>query len=141
MILDLLFGFLIGTFAEYWVHRALHIWFPVFHAKHHDNPKDYEIGGSWATHLAIVFIISTLMTVFFSLWVAVGFCFWYIFYAGLHYYSHHIPAMKDSWIDYAQYNHIVHHNENDFNYGVTVPIWDIIFMTYKRGINRNKHAS
>lgn len=131
------FGFILGTLAEYWVHRGLHFFFPKFHQAHHDNPLDRTIGGSWAAHgvaLAAIFLAFAFLT---SWLIGVGFLIWYAIYAGLHYYSHQIPSRQNSWIDFIQDNHIVHHNEPSFNFGVTVPFWDILFKTYRRGEDRN----
>lgn len=130
------FGFIFGTFIEYWLHRALHKFFPVYHQQHHDDPKDYSVGGSWQAHLSYIALGAVVIS-FFSLWMALGFLIWYGIYVCVHYYCHHLPAIKATWVDPFQDNHIVHHNENDFNYGVTSPVWDLAFMTYKKGANRN----
>lgn len=131
-------GFIIGTLAEYLVHRGLHRFFPTFHQAHHDNPTDRSIGGSWYVHGALLAAISLLFAFSLSWLISVGFLLWYVAYAALHYYSHQIPSRQDSWIDFIQDNHIVHHNEPEYNFGVTVPIWDMWpFKTYKRGEDRN----
>lgn len=130
-------GFLLGTLAEYWVHRGMHKFFPRFHQAHHDNPTDRTIGGSWLVHGIALAVIFAFFAFLLSWLIGVGFLIWYAVYAALHYYSHQVPSRENSWIDFEQDNHIIHHNEPEFNFGVTVPIWDMLFKTYRRGEDRN----
>lgn len=132
-----LLGFAIGTFAEYVVHRALHLpWLYRFHQGHHDNPTDYAVGGSWKVYLGIVAAIAAALA-FIHWGVALGFLLWYGFFTGLHYSSHHISAAKRSWIDYLQDQHIAHHNDPSKNYSVTMPLWDWLFRSYVAGEDKN----
>lgn len=137
------FGFLLGTFAEYWVHRLLHIVpaLRAWHQKHHDNPVDYTVGGSWTTHAGIVLGISLALALV-QPFISVGFLIWYAVYATLHYYCHHVQASKRHVIDYFQDLHIEHHaaplDGSGKNFAVTFPVWDWLFGTYQAGVDRNR---
>lgn len=135
----IVFGYLLGTLAEYWVHRALHVvpFLKQWHQKHHDDPSDYTVGGSWLAHAIILSTIFVVLGAALSLWVALGFMVWYGVYSSLHYYSHHISAAKRHLIDWFQDTHIEHHVTPDKNYSVSAPWWDMVFRTYKSGTNRN----
>lgn len=62
---------------------------------------------------------------------AIGFSVGFAIYAVTHYWLHHGQA--DCWLTRKlRRNHNVHHHIDDHsNYGVTSPLWDIVFRTYK----------
>lgn len=133
-------GYLLGTLAEYGAHRALHVvpMLDKWHQKHHDNPDDYTVGGSWTAHAITLAVIFVALGALLSLWVALGFMVWYGIYSALHYYTHQVSAAKPHLIDYFQDTHIEHHVTPNVNYSVSFPVWDWVFGTYKSAANRNR---
>lgn len=140
ILFKLVVGYLLGTLAEYWVHRGLHV-VPVlrtWHQKHHDKPDDYTVGGSWLTHALTLAVIFVVLGWLLSLWVALGFMLWYGVYSALHYYSHQVQASKPHLIDFIQDTHIEHHVTPNKNFSVSFPVWDMVFGTYVKAANRNR---
>jgi Fatty acid hydroxylase superfamily len=92
-------GFVLWTFIEYWVHRALHMWhFPLFpavhaclraaHIRHHQNPVEPPGGTLYSSAIILVvvifcFAVPAVSTIF------LGFLFGYLVFIALHYAEHH----------------------------------------------------
>jgi len=116
-------GFALFTFAEYWTHRELlHRWFyHGTHEQHHKEPEGYVTFAWWVLPLS-----------FFMLWLALplglfagltaGYC-WFIFW-------HHVLHHTDWAPRYAHW-HLVHHRAARWNFGITTPLWDRLFGTYR----------
>lgn len=139
-----LLGLLAWTFTEYVLHRwVFHYmgarpWqrrmFFVIHGVHHDFPNDADrlvmpLGAS----IPMGVIFYTVFYVALGRAVAdplfVGFALGYLIYDGMHYAIHHltVPTRAGKWI---KRHHIVHHfTGEDARYGVSNPLWDIIFGT------------
>jgi len=64
-----------------------------------------------------------------------GFVVGYLFYDGTHYYVHHfVPATR--WGKFLRRHHMTHHHaDHDGGFGVSSPLWDLVFRTMpvKRG--------
>lgn len=123
------FGAILFTFAEYWVHRvALHRFFyHGTHERHHDHPAEYVTFPIWYTPaIFAMFYFAMPLAVFAG--VVVGFC-WFTWW---HHILHHFDLTK--WPRpvqrYALW-HLAHHRLDDCNYGITVPVWDFVFGTYR----------
>jgi len=146
-------GFVLGaflwTFTEYTMHRFVFHFkarnpteeriFFLFHGVHHAQPQ-------CKTRLVMPPIVSVplsvvtygLMNLIFALllglphWVGPvmsGFTVAYLFYDLTHYATHHFAMRHGIW-KYLKRYHMQHHYKTpDARYGVSSPIWDIVFKT------------
>jgi sterol desaturase/sphingolipid hydroxylase (fatty acid hydroxylase superfamily) len=128
-------GFIAWTFLEYWTHRLfLHqIYWHANHQHHHSNPQDYIVFPLWympslflAAYLILKFTLPTLV------WpLLAGFSLGYCWFLIWHHALHHLDLENKPWIKtYANW-HNVHHEGYPANYGITTPIWDFVFRTYR----------
>ncbi|MDU8885852.1 sterol desaturase family protein [Yeosuana sp. MJ-SS3] len=146
MILLFFAGFIFFTFIEYIMHRYLyHI--PAttakrkkvsytMHGVHHDYPKD-------KSRLAMPPVLSLVIaTVFFIIYRTIlgdyafgflaGFLIGYATYLAVHYSVHafHVP---NNFLKHLWYHHSIHHyREPDRAFGVSSPLWDVVFRTMPR---------
>jgi sterol desaturase/sphingolipid hydroxylase (fatty acid hydroxylase superfamily) len=140
------FGVLVWTFLEYMLHRFVFHYQPkstwgkrfhfILHGVHHDYPND-------ATRLVMPPGISIpLAVIFYAIFLAVfgaaltpaiftGMIFGYLCYDMLHYATHHFSMKKGVWA-WLKKHHMRHHYGDDHTgYGVSTPLWDFVFGTYK----------
>lgn len=124
------FGVLLFTFIEYWLHRVvLHRWFfKATHERHHTHPKEYVVFPIWylpPIFLAFYFVLPLAVFAGFI----VGYC-WFLYW---HHWLHHIDLKR--WPRpvqrYATW-HLGHHQRDDYNFGIVVPIWDFLFGTNRQ---------
>ena len=144
-------GMFVWTFTEYVLHRfvfhyhAKHEWsrklFWSFHGVHHDYPSDplrLVMVPSVSIPLAATFYF---LFVFIMGWVYAaaftpGFLTAYLFYDMTHYAVHHFP-IKGPLFGYLRTYHMRHHyNAPDLGYGVSSPLWDVVFRTTFHKITR-----
>ncbi|HLL28986.1 MAG TPA: sterol desaturase family protein [Xanthobacteraceae bacterium] len=129
--LGMLFGFVFGTFAEYWAHRTLlHVFFwHGTHERHHQHPKEYVVFPLWRlpAFFATVFLVSHAIGAegFFA-----GFTLWYCWFLLLHHMLHHLDLNEHTWLHRYAIWHNRHHKLTHYNYGITTPFWDRMFGTY-----------
>jgi sterol desaturase/sphingolipid hydroxylase (fatty acid hydroxylase superfamily) len=140
-------GLVIWTPTEYWLHRLVFHWQPKFrggdrlhfmiHGVHHDHPND-------AMRLVMPPAASIpLAAIFFTVFVAIfgsphalplfaGFIAGYLVYDYTHYYVHHAkPTTKVGRMLREQ--HMRHHfQDHHYGFGVSSPIWDVVFRTLPR---------
>jgi sterol desaturase/sphingolipid hydroxylase (fatty acid hydroxylase superfamily) len=137
-------GFVIWTFSEYWLHRLVFHWEPdnafghrlhfIIHGVHHDHPNDklrlvmppgasiplalLFFGAFW-----LIFGTPTAYPLF------AGFLAGYLMYDYMHYYLHHfVPKSKLG--KHLREQHMRHHfQDHRFGYGVSSPLWDVVFRT------------
>jgi sterol desaturase/sphingolipid hydroxylase (fatty acid hydroxylase superfamily) len=147
--LSFLLGIAIWTFTEYIMHRfvfhyepeseAMQKVFFLFHGVHHAQPQ-------LKTRLVMPPIISIPMAiVFYALFALVfgvlldlpylvaptfsGFIVGYLIYDMIHYATHHFP-MRSRAMKYLKRYHMMHHFKTpSARYGVSSPVWDIVFRT------------
>jgi sterol desaturase/sphingolipid hydroxylase (fatty acid hydroxylase superfamily) len=143
-------GLFIWTLAEYTVHRFLFHLEPqgetakkiffLFHGVHHAQPNcktrlvmppAASIPGALIAYglfylvIAVVFNAPQWLAPFFS-----GFVTGYLVYDMIHYATHHMP-MKGRAMKYLKKYHMLHHFKTpDDRFGVSSPVWDIVFRTY-----------
>lgn len=146
-------GFLLGLFlwtlSEYLLHRFL-FHMPVkgekaeriiflFHGVHHAQPQlktRLVMPPAVAIPLAAIFygLFYLVFTVIFAApqWVAPvfsAFIIGYLIYDITHYATHHFP-MRSGYAKYIKRYHMQHHYKTpDKRYGVSSPIWDVVFNT------------
>ncbi|MGX0976474.1 dihydroceramide fatty acyl 2-hydroxylase [Roseovarius sp. MBR-51] len=138
-------GLVTWTLAEYLLHRYLfHFeaktdmgrrFLYLFHGVHHDTPQD-------KTRLLMppagaLPIIAVLYLMFYMIlpypWAEpfTGFfIIGYLVYDYIHYATHHFP-MRHPALKFLKHYHMRHHFSDDAGrYGVSSPLWDMIFRTY-----------
>jgi sterol desaturase/sphingolipid hydroxylase (fatty acid hydroxylase superfamily) len=136
-------GMLAWTLAEYVLHRYVFHWTNetawgrrihfLLHGVHHDYPSDID-------RLVMPLLTSVpLAVIFYSLFACTlgraadpffaGFTIGYLFYDGTHFYVHHfIP--KGRWGKLLRRHHMTHHHaDHDGGFGVSTPLWDLVFRT------------
>lgn len=126
-------GVIAWTLYEYAVHRWVsHGWFFFrdVHALHHDDQRDYI-----AIHPAIT------LTIYAALWLtfgrqssagALGFSAGYVIYSAAHTAFHYADIKPGGLLFRAKRHHALHHAFPNVNFGVTSPLWDRAFGTYRR---------
>lgn len=137
-------GLLLWTITEYILHRYIFHWDAksragkyfvfLFHGLHHDDPQD-------PTRLVMppvpaVIIVSLLWVIFSFIFpdkfldiIMAYFLIGYLCYDYIHYATHHF-AMTSPIGKYLRKYHLQHHYSGEKSkYGVSSPLWDIIFKT------------
>jgi dihydroceramide fatty acyl 2-hydroxylase len=137
----------VWTLTEYWLHRLLFHWEPdnafgrrmhfIIHGIHHDHPNDklrLVMPPAVSIPLAALFFFA------FGLVLGTpeayplfgGFIAGYLFYDYTHYYVHHFVP-KSELGKRLREQHMRHHfQDHRFGYGVSSPLWDIVFRTLPR---------
>jgi sterol desaturase/sphingolipid hydroxylase (fatty acid hydroxylase superfamily) len=145
MPLDILFaaslGMLTWTFLEYWIHRYLghvhrHNIFAREHLRHHAE-GDY-FAPAWKK-LAAAAVVATVLATAFSLALgprlgvtgALSFVGTWLGYEWIHWFAHVHPGSTayGRWVRRNHFTHHFHHPKGC--HGVTTPLWDIVFGTWK----------
>jgi sterol desaturase/sphingolipid hydroxylase (fatty acid hydroxylase superfamily) len=137
-------GILFWSLAEYLIHRFPFHWSPKsrlgkqlvysMHGNHHDDPFD-PLRGVMPIIPAIMYL--TIIYGLFSLVIPAhflkmffaGFLIGYLCYDGIHYFTHH-GKPKTKVAKYLRKLHLVHHVHNNVMFGISSPLWDLIFGTY-----------
>jgi sterol desaturase/sphingolipid hydroxylase (fatty acid hydroxylase superfamily) len=138
-------GMLAWSFAEYVLHRWIFHWTNetawgrrvhfLLHGVHHDFPNDKDrLVMPLPTSIPLGVIFYTLF--YFTIGLAhaepffAGFAMGYLFYDGTHYYVHHFrPTWR--WGRFLRKHHMTHHfADHDGGFGVSSPLWDIVFRTW-----------
>lgn len=145
-------GLFFWTFAEYTLHRFLFHFKPknplqerasfLFHGVHHAQPQ-------CKTRLVMPPVLSIpLAALVYGLfylvlgvlfgrahWIAPAFSatlLGYLLYDITHYATHHFP-MRSGYLKYLKRYHMQHHYKTwEARYGVTSPVWDMVFGTYTK---------
>lgn len=131
-------GILVWTLAEYWIHRlAFHgeTPFQPMHDMHHRLPKDMIGAASWLSFSGFlgVWDVAWLLIGPAASWFTAGFMAGYLAYCAIHVRMHHGNVARFGRAMAFMYRHHVgHHRGGLGNFGVTSPLWDITFNTFKR---------
>jgi len=150
-------GLLVWTLAEYVLHRyvfhfvreaewtkKLHFF---LHGVHHDFPNDKDrlvmpLGAS--IPMAVLFYaIFYVVTggVRFAEPLYIGFAFGYLAYDGSHYAIHHFKQTTRVG-KYLKKHHMKHHHGDNFGgFGVSSPLWDLVFGTMPKIVKRSERAA
>jgi sterol desaturase/sphingolipid hydroxylase (fatty acid hydroxylase superfamily) len=139
VFLSLVGGYFLWTLTEYVFHRwVYHQNTGVFgegHRIHHIEDKTL-IAMPWAITTLTVFSLwyyfaTVLQWPYFSGALA-GWLAGFVFYSLVHH-SHHHWVIKLPWFRKLKAYHRIHHHFPEYNYGVTLRFWDIVFGTrYKK---------
>jgi sterol desaturase/sphingolipid hydroxylase (fatty acid hydroxylase superfamily) len=136
-------GLLLWTLAEYFVHRGSFHHAPdtqgelafvyLVHGVHHAYPDDAR---RWMMPLAVTAPVLAALYIGFRLVLGVhsagafaGFMHGYLVYDLLHYYVHR-GRMPGRLGQYLRKYHMIHHySKPDRHFGVSSPLWDVVFRT------------
>lgn len=127
-------GFILSSLIEYWIHRIMHI-FPRFgtitrHYKHHQDEnfgllKDFKSYSLLALFLCPLFLISWLA----GISAILGGILYAAFAAYAHKLQHQNPT-KCFWMK-APIHHLHHKYSCQYNFGLSIDLWDRVFKTYE----------
>ena len=138
------FGVMLTTLIEYWLHRVIFHWKPknqferlqvfLVHGYHHEFPNDpmrlvLPPVGIWP----VAAVISTIWYFAFGAYfwpVFAGTCAGYIAYDWTHYYTHYFNPKSGVFRWIKRYHMLHHHDSPNHRYGITTPLWDVVFRTY-----------
>jgi len=142
-------GIGVWTLTEYWLHRLIFHWEPdnafgrrmhfIIHGIHHDHPNDkmrLVMPPSVSIPLAALFFAAFLLIFGDAAYPLFGgFILGYLFYDYTHYYGHHFVP-KSNLGKQLREQHMRHHfQDHRFGYGVSSPLWDVVFRTLPRKRN------
>ena len=149
LVLLSLAGIGIWTLTEYWLHRLVFHWEPdnafgrrmhfIIHGIHHDHPNDkmrLVMPPSVSIPLAALFFGAFLLVFGEAAFpIFGGFILGYLAYDYTHYYVHHFVP-KSTLGKRLREQHMRHHfQDHRFGYGVSSPLWDVVFRTLPRKRN------
>jgi sterol desaturase/sphingolipid hydroxylase (fatty acid hydroxylase superfamily) len=140
-------GLVLWTFAEYWLHRKVFHWDPdhplghrlhfIIHGVHHDHPNDrLRLVMPPGASIPLASLFFGLFWLLFGMPAALplfaGFLIGYLIYDYTHYYLHHVVP-KSTLGKRLREQHMRHHfQDHRFGYGVSSPLWDVVFRTLPR---------
>jgi sterol desaturase/sphingolipid hydroxylase (fatty acid hydroxylase superfamily) len=140
-------GLLIWTLTEYWLHRLVFHWEPdhpigsrlhfIIHGVHHDHPNDrLRLVMPPAVSIPLSALFLWVFTLIFGTPAAFpifgGFMLGYLFYDYTHYHVHH-HTPRTNLGKRLREQHMRHHfQDHRFGYGVSSPLWDVVFGTLPR---------
>lgn len=147
--LAFLAGLFFWTFTEYILHRFVFHYRPrnerqrkivfLFHGVHHATPQDktrllmppvVSLPMASVIYLLLYLVVGKVFGL--SYWVypmVSGFSLGYLTYDLLHYATHHLP-MRGRISKYLKRYHMLHHYKTPYaRFGVSSPLWDIVFGT------------
>ena len=148
-------GILIWTLVEYTMHRWVFHYEPtskwgkqfhfMLHGVHHDYPNDASrLVMPPVVSIPLAFFFYGLFLVLFGRLtppVFAGLLAGYLFYDSLHYATHHFPMRHGVWL-WLKRHHLRHHYQDDHRgYGVSSPLWDLVFRTHPRRDEVEAHKS
>lgn len=141
-IICFLSGFIFFTLSEYMVHRFVYHsgtytdkkrWQFKIHGFHHAFPRDKE---RLAMPLTLAILLACLFFLLFRLimgkyawFFSPGFISGFAFYQFVHYTIHMRRPPKNRLQYWWKHHHIHHYRESNRAYGVTSPLWDMVFGT------------
>ncbi len=145
-IVCILSGLLFYSLIEYFFHRTVfHTWatrsktkkyFELIHLPHHyDNKHGVNASPLFFYPIFALFLVLFKFVTFsweLSFWINIGIATGFLAYEVIHYLQHFSKSPK-GYVKYMTKLHNIHHDKHwGSNYGVTSPLWDIIFKTYRR---------
>jgi sterol desaturase/sphingolipid hydroxylase (fatty acid hydroxylase superfamily) len=144
-------GIGIWTLTEYWLHRLFFHWEPdnsfgrrmhfIIHGVHHDHPNDrmrLVMPPAVSIPLATLFFLgfSAIFGTPAAYPLFAGLIFGYLAYDYMHYHQHH-HTPRTTLGKRLRAQHMRHHfQDHRFGYGVSSPLWDVVFRTLPRSRHR-----
>jgi sterol desaturase/sphingolipid hydroxylase (fatty acid hydroxylase superfamily) len=143
--MEYIFAFITWTFVLYWIHRAGHIT-PVVQDAHRDHHKFININGKTTWHWNNLFLFNDTWTSTADLWITEVIptlifswitghwwlsVFYYLWAALIQEVVEHNPKFDIFPLLTSGRWHLIHHRDSTRNYGLFLPIWDLLFGTYK----------
>jgi len=141
----ILFGYLLWTLFEYWLHRTVFHFEPedgfgaklhwMIHGVHHDHPNDplrlvMPPAASIPLAIAVVGVMFLALGSVHAPAVAAGFLAGYLVYDEVHYALHHHQP-KSRLGKKLRELHMRHHfQDDDKGFGISAPYWDVVFRTF-----------
>jgi sterol desaturase/sphingolipid hydroxylase (fatty acid hydroxylase superfamily) len=140
-------GLGVWTLLEYWLHRLVFHWEPdhpigarlhfIIHGVHHDHPNDrLRLVMPPAVSIPLAALFLGLFAFAFGTPAAYplfsGLIVGYLLYDYTHYHlHHHVPRTMLG--KQLREQHMRHHfQDHRYGYGVSSPIWDVVFRTLPR---------
>lgn len=154
-VLIVLAGLLFFTWVEYMVHRYVYHMNTdsprksrsqyVFHGVHHDHPRDKQRLAlpPWLSVIVAGAFIGVFRLLLGPLGLAFGggFLLGYATYLAIHYAIHVYPPPKNR-LAVLWRNHNLHHfASNDEAFGVSSPLWDMVYATLPVDTRERKRAA
>ncbi|MGC4120031.1 MAG: sterol desaturase family protein [Myxococcales bacterium] len=135
------------TLAEYSLHRFLFHWENgtawgkrihfMLHGVHHDFPEDKDrlvMPPGFSIPMGVVFYV--LFRAVFGLALGeplfAGFALGYLWYDGTHFAVHHFKLNSSLGRRLRRHHLFHHHSDPDGGFGVSSPLWDLVFRTMPR---------
>ncbi len=151
--LGILLGLFLWTFAEYMLHRFVFHHKPtsplqeriifLFHGIHHAQPQvKTRLVMPFAVTIPMAFIFYGLFYMILAVllkapqWVAplvAGYIAGYLTYDLIHYATHHAPMRAGVGKFLKRYHMQHHYKDPTTRFGVSSPLWDIVFRTTGEG--------
>lgn len=140
-------GLLIWTLTEYVLHRWVFHWTKdtplgrrihfLLHGVHHDYPSDKDrlvmpLGFSIPLGVIIYGLYCMTMGPVYAEPVFAGMVLGYLGYDGTHYAVHHFRQTTRIGRFVKRHHMLHHHADNEGGFGVSTPLWDVIFRTMPR---------
>jgi dihydroceramide fatty acyl 2-hydroxylase len=140
-------GVLTWTLLEYVLHRWVFHWMKdtptgrrihfLLHGVHHDYPSDKDrlvmpLGFSIPLGIMVYAIIYFAIGQLYGEAVYAGMIVGYLMYDGTHYAVHHFRQTTRVGKFVKRHHMLHHHVDNEGGFGVSTPLWDVVFGTMPR---------
>lgn len=143
-----LIGLVVWTFIEYMLHRFFFHWQPQsdrtqqilqrLHLDHHADPRNpnkilvrpsFSLPVS-AVLLSIMYVLSGTLVA--AVGMVIGIWAGFLYYESVHY-RLHLSTANRGLLKYQRQSHFYHHFVDHHHcFGVTSPLWDLLFGTVRR---------
>jgi sterol desaturase/sphingolipid hydroxylase (fatty acid hydroxylase superfamily) len=149
-------GVLGWTLTEYVLHRYVFHWVNdtawgkrihfVLHGVHHDFPNDRDrlvmpLGASIPMGIAIYAMFYFSLGQLLGEPVYAGMALGYLTYDGTHYAVHHFKQTTRLGKFLRKHHMLHHHADHDGGFGVSSPLWDLVFGTMPQAKKRTTAAT
>ena len=141
-------GLLLWSLLEYALHRIFFHWTPhnrqvrqivqALHFTHHGDPRNPDkilIRPTYSLPVSALFLggfYAVTGSFFAAAALLVGVWLGFLYYERVHY-RLHLSTAANGWLKYQRRWHFYHHFVDSRNcFGVTSPLWDLVFGTYRR---------
>jgi dihydroceramide fatty acyl 2-hydroxylase len=148
-------GIVLWTLSEYVLHRYVFHWVNdtrwgkrihfVLHGVHHDYPNDKDrlvmpLGASIPLGAAIYAAFYVAVGQFHGEAIYAGMALGYLGYDGTHYAVHHFKQTSRIGKFLRRHHMLHHHADHSGGFGVSSPLWDIVFRTMPQAKKRAPSA-